>query len=109
MAYDEALAQRLRTLFQNQTGVIEKKMFGGLAFMVRGHMCCGVSGEDLMVRVGADQYQDALSLPSARTMDLTGRPMQGFVFVESDGLDSNEQLKEWVDRGLNFVSNLPPK
>ena len=109
MAYDETLAQRLRTLFQNQTGVIEKKMFGGLTFMVRGHMCCGVTGENLMVRVGADQYEEALSLPHARPMDLTGRPMKGFVYVEQDNLDSDEHLEEWVDRGLKFVSTLPPK
>ena len=109
MAYDEGLAQRLREVFQYQAGVAEKKMFGGLAFMVRGHMCCGIVGKDLMVRVGADQHEDALSLPHARPMDFTGRPMKGFVFVESDGLDSNEHLKEWVHRGLRFVSTLPPK
>ena len=109
MAYDEELVERLRTLLQCQAGVAEKKMFGGLTFMVGGHMCCGVTGEDLMVRVGPDQYADAVSLPHARPMDFTGRPMKGFVFVDPAGLDSDEQLKEWVNRGLEFVSTLPPK
>ena len=109
MAYDEGLAERLRTLFQNQAGVAEKKMFGGLTFMVRGHMCCGVTGEDLMVRVRSDQFDDAVLLPHARPMDFTGRPMKGFVFVDSTGVESDEQLTEWVDRGLEFVSTLPPR
>ena len=103
MAYDEGLAQRLREVFRDRADVAEKRMFGGLAFMVSGHMCCGVTGEDLMVRVGADQHEIVLSLPHARPMDITGRPMKGFVFVESVGLDSDEHLKEWVHRGLKFV------
>ena len=109
MAYGEDLAHRLRIAFQDETGVVEKKMFGGIAFMVRGHMCCGVTGKDLMVRVGAEQYGDALSLPHARPMDFTGRPMRGFVYVSADGLDADDNLKEWVNRGLRFVSTLPPK
>ena len=109
VAYDEGLAVRLRELFQDQAGVAEKNMFGGLTFMVRGHMCCGVTGEDLMVRVGPDQHDDAVLLPYARPMDFTSRPMKGFVFVDSAGLDSDERLKEWVDRGLEFVSTLPPR
>lgn len=109
MAYDEGLAQRLRDLFRDLAGVVEKKMFGGLAFMVHGHMCCGVEGAGLMVRVGPDQFDDSLSQPHARPMDFTGRPMKGFVYVESQGLGSERLLQEWVDRGLKFVSTLPPK
>ncbi len=109
MAYDESLAERLRVVFQGHEGVTEKKMFGGIAFMVHGHMCCGVTGENLMVRVGADQFEEALSHPQARPMDFTGRPMKGFVYVEQDNLDSDEHLEEWVDRGLKFVFTLPPK
>ncbi len=109
MAYDEGLSQRLREALQDQPGVTEKKMFGGLAFMVHGHMCCGVEGGNLMVRVGPDQYEDSLSQPHARPMDFTGRPMKGFVYVEPQGLDSDPRLREWVDRGLKFVSTLPPK
>ncbi len=76
--------------------------------MVRGHMCCGVTGEDLMVRVRPDAFDDAVLLPHARPMDFTGRPMKGFVFVDSAGLESDEQLTEWVDRGLEFVSTSHP-
>ena len=84
-------------------------MFGGLAFMVRGHMCCAVSGQDLMVRAGPDQYEALLSLPHASPMDITSRPMRGFVIVGPAGLSSMEDLKEWVNRGLEFVCTLPSK
>ena len=104
MAYSEVLVQRLRSVFQDRADVIEKRMFGGLTFMVRGHMCCGVAGDDLMVRVGPEQHENSLLLPHARPMDFTGRAMKGMVFVESTGLNSDESLKEWVDRGLRFVS-----
>ena len=109
MAYDEDLALRLRVVFQDETDVVEKKMFGGMAFMVRGNMCCGVTGSDLMVRVGAEQYDDAISLPHARPMDFTGRPLKGFVYVDGEGLDTDENLKEWVNRSMKFVSTLPSK
>jgi TfoX/Sxy family transcriptional regulator of competence genes len=109
MAYDEGLAERIREVLDSQDGVTEKKMFGGLAFMVRGHMCCGVSGDDLMLRVGPEQYDDALMQPHARAMDFTGRPMKGFVYVGPEGLASDEQLEAWLGRGLRFVQSLPPK
>ncbi len=109
MSYDEGLAERIREVLDSQEGVIEKKMFGGLAFMVRGHMCCGVSGDDLMLRVGPDHHDDALAQPHTRAMDFTGRPMKGFVYVGPEGLASDEQLEEWVGRGLSFVRSLPPK
>jgi TfoX/Sxy family transcriptional regulator of competence genes len=109
MSYDEGLAERIREVLDSQEGVVEKKMFGGLAFMVRGHMCCGVSGDDLMLRVGPEQYDDALKQPHARAMDFTGRPMKGFVYIGQEGLASDEQLEEWVRRGLRFVQPLPPK
>ena len=109
MAYDEGLAERLRAAFMSRADVIERKMFGGIAFMVSGHMCCGVTGDDLMVRVGPEQHADALLLPHARPMDFTGRAMKGFVYVEQSGLDSDENLQEWVNLSLNFVRTLPPK
>jgi len=109
MAYSDELVKRLRRVFQDRTDVAEKKMFGGLTFMVRGHMCCGVAGEDLMVRVGPDQYVDSVLLPHARPMDITGRAMKGFVFVEPAGLKSDTDLKDWVDQGIKFVSTLPPR
>jgi len=84
-------------------------MFGGLAFMVKGHMCCGIVGEDLVVRVGADAHEEALSQPHARAMDFTGRPMKGFVYVGPLGYRTTLGLKTWIRRGLCFVSSLPPK
>ena len=109
MSYDEGLAERIREVLSSHDSVTEKKMFGGLAFMVRGNMCCGVSGDDLMLRVGPDQYDDALMQPHARVMDFTGRPMKGYVYVGHEGLASDEQLEEWIGRGLRFVQSLPPK
>ena len=109
MAYDETTAFRIREALADQTGVTEKKMFGGLAFMVNGHMCCGLAKGELMVRVGPDQYEECLAQPHAREMDFTGRPMRGIIYVESDGYESDEELRAWVERGLAFVTGLPPK
>ena len=109
MAYDEQLAERLRKVFQDHDGVVEKRMFGGIAFMVNGNMCCGVTGDELMVRVGPDQYEDSLAQPHARPMDFTGKPMRGLVYVNTLGIASDAGLKGWGDRGMNFVLTLPPK
>lgn len=109
MAYDEGLAQRLRDIFIDDPGVVEKKMFGGLAFMVQGHMCVGVTIDDLMVRVGSEHYDEAINLPHARKMDFTGRPLRGFIYVSPEGIESDEALQTWVDRALNFVHSMPPK
>lgn len=109
MAYDEGTAQRIRDFFADDPGVVEKKMFGGLAFMVNGHMCVGVNAEDLMVRVGPDQYEEALALPHARKMDFTGRPLRGFIYVSADGIESDADLNGWIRRALTFVHSMPPK
>ena len=109
MAYDEEMAFRIRAALAEQDGVTERKMFGGLAFMVNGHMCCGIGKGDLMVRVGPDQYEEALAQPHAREMDFTGRPMRGMVNVDPTGYATDEDLQAWVDRGLAFVTGLPPK
>ena len=109
MPFDEQVAERLRSALKGVPGVEEKKMFGGIAFMVDGHMCCGVVKEDLMVRVGPDEYEACLELPFAREMDFTGKPLRGFVYVGREGFESAEVLQEWVERGLAFVSTLPPK
>jgi hypothetical protein len=84
-------------------------MFGGLAFMVNGHMCCGVIGKDLVVRTGPNGFEEALRLPHARLMDFTGRPVKGFVFVSPAGYRSDRDLKSWTRRGLDFVLDQPPK
>jgi TfoX/Sxy family transcriptional regulator of competence genes len=109
VSYDEALAARVRGILSRRTDVVEKKMFGGLCFLVGGHMCCGLASADLMVRVGPAQYEDALARPYARPMDFTGRPLAGMVYVAPAGLRSIAALTKWVELGVRFVSSLPAK
>jgi hypothetical protein len=110
VAYDEDLADRVRGVF-GEGGVhpVEQRMFGGLAFMVSGHLTVGVLGDEIIVRVGRDAYEDALRLPHAREMDLTGRPMTGIVHVGAEGIAEDEELRAWIRRGLDFTGSLPPK
>ncbi len=109
MAYDEKLAACLRELFAGRTDVEEKQMFGGLAFMVAGHMCCGIVGRDLMVRVGPEQHAAALALPHARVMDFTGRPSRNMIYVAPAGVATPPELSAWVARALRCVAALPDK
>jgi TfoX/Sxy family transcriptional regulator of competence genes len=109
VSYDENLAARIRGALAKRTDVIEKKMFGGLCFMVGGAMCCGLTKTDFMVRVGPEGYDDALAQPHARPMDFTGRPLAGMVYVAPEGLRSRAALVKWVGLGVSFVSTLPPK
>ncbi|MEQ1662388.1 MAG: TfoX/Sxy family protein [Thiobacillus sp.] len=109
MAYDEGVAERLRETFSARKDVAEKKMFGGIAFMVSGNMCCGVVNDTLMARVGADHYEAALKKPHARKMDFTGKPLKGFVYVAPEGFESDKALVAWVELCLSFVATLPPK
>ena len=109
MAYDEALAERIRGLLKRRRGVSERKMFGGLAFLVSGNMACGVVGKELMVRVGSDAYEEALSQRHVREMDFTGRPLRGMVYVAARGIRSDADLKAWVDRGVAHARSLPAK
>ena len=108
MAYDEKLAARVRAVLAKRTDVSERKMFGGLTFMVAGHMCCGVNGDELIVRLDPNRENDALERPHARPMDFTGRPMRGFVTVEPKGLNG-AQLKRWVQEAVARAESLPPK
>jgi TfoX/Sxy family transcriptional regulator of competence genes len=108
MAYDEKLAARIRELFPAD-GVEEKKMFGGIAFMLGGNMVCGVTKDDLMVRVGPDKHEAALDREGARPMDFAGRPMRGMVFVRPAGYASDADLRDWLDLALAFATTLPPK
>jgi TfoX/Sxy family transcriptional regulator of competence genes len=109
MAFDEGLAQRIREHLAGTAGLSEKKMFGGLSFLVGGNMCVGVIGEELIVRVGLDGTEAALARPGSRLFDFSGRPMQGWVTVDPAVLDADEVLAGWVDQGLGFVRTLPPK
>lgn len=109
MAYSDALAKRVRRLIAHERQVTERQMFGGLAFMVRGHMCCGIQGERLMARVGPDLYEKALTWPHARPMDFTGKPLRGFLYVQPAGLKTTAQLRRWVRASLAYVRAAPPK
>ncbi len=109
MPYNEELATLVQVALGPLAGLTEKKMFGGLAFMLNGNMCVGVTNDDLMVRVGPQNQEKLLGLPHARPMDFTGRPMKGFVFVGLEGTQEAESLKEWVGRGVGFAETLPKK
>ena len=104
MAYDEGLAARVRDTFRGRQDVVEKKMFGGLTFMVAGRMACGVVHDDLMVRVGPAGHDAALAEPHARPMDFTGRPMKGMVYVGSAGVRRDADLVRWVERAIRVAT-----
>ena len=109
MAYDEGLAQRLREYFQDRGDFEDKKMFGGLCFLVSGHMCCGIVGDTLMARVGPINYQDCLNNRFAREMDFTGKAMKGMIYVSPEGIEEDSDLFHWLDVCYEFVMSLPPK
>jgi TfoX/Sxy family transcriptional regulator of competence genes len=109
MAFDERLAERVRKVLRNERSLKEKRMFGGLTFMVNGHMCCGVLQDDLVLRLGQEDYAKAVARPHAHPMDFTGRSMPGFLYVSPAGLQTARQLGAWIEKSLRFVSTLPPK
>jgi len=108
MAYDEQLAARIRDVLVEEDAVREQKMFGGIAFMVGGHMACGIVGDDLMLRLGAEGAEEALKRPAVRQMDFTGRPMTGMVYVEPAGV-RGVALRNWVEKAVAYARSLPPK
>ncbi|MEQ8362074.1 MAG: TfoX/Sxy family protein [Cyclobacteriaceae bacterium] len=107
MAYNEKLADRIREKLVVHKKVEEKKMMGGLCFMYKSKMCCGIVKDDLMVRVIESRYEEALSHPYGREMDFTGRPLKGFVFVAPDGFKKEKDLNYWMQMGVEFVDSLP--
>jgi TfoX/Sxy family transcriptional regulator of competence genes len=109
MAYDHALADRVRDRLAGETAIDERAMFGGLAFLFHGNMAVGISGDDLMVRVGPDASDAALARPHTRVFDMTGRPMKGWIIVEPAGFESDDELAEWVRQGVGFAGSLPAK
>ena len=109
MNYDPEAAERVRHVLSNRDGVVEKRMVGGLSFLVNGNMCCGIADSALMVRVGVRGREQALQEPHARPMQLGGRTLSGFICVEPAGFDADDALAAWVQRGLDFVSGLPAK
>ena len=109
MAYDEGLAERIRERLAADPAITEKRMFGGIAFLLHGNMAVGVTGDDLMVRVGPEATDAALTRPGARIFDMTGRPMRGWVVVAGSAVREDEALGAWIDEGRAFAAGLPPK
>jgi TfoX/Sxy family transcriptional regulator of competence genes len=103
VTYELETAERVRRVLSNRSDVVEKRMVGGLSFMVGGSMCCGVTGDALMVRVGADGRERALARPHVRPMEFAGRALAGFVCVDPAGIRTETSLKAWVQKGIDFV------
>lgn len=108
MAYDEGLADRIRQHLSHHGGIEEKKMFGGISFLLNGKMCVGVVKDELCARVGPEAFDEAVKLPHARVMDFTKRPMKGWIFVAAEGVEEDTDLKAWIERCERFVKTLPP-
>lgn len=109
MAYDEGLAIRLRDTLGDEAGFAEKKMFGGLAILLGGHMAAGVYGDDLLVRTDPGQQDTLLAEPGTRPFDMTGRPMKGWIVVAASMCAEDDDLRRWVSRGVAHARSLPPK
>ena len=109
MPYDENLAKQVSKTLAGISNLVEKRMFGGIGYLVNGNMACGVHKDCIIVRVGPEKYQAALEQPHTSVFDITGRPMTGWVMVAKDALHSEQDLGIWVRQGLDFASSLPPK
>ncbi|MGA7098230.1 MAG: TfoX/Sxy family protein [Acidimicrobiia bacterium] len=109
MAFDETLATRIRDHIGDHPALTERKMFGGIAFMIQGNMAVGVSGDDLMVRIDPATQEATLARPGVRLFDMTGRPMRGWVLVSPESTRSEEDLAEWIETGVDFALSLPAK
>jgi TfoX/Sxy family transcriptional regulator of competence genes len=109
MAFDESLAARIRDALARKRGVQEKKMFGGVGFLLNGNLLVGVWKDSLIVRLGPDNYDDALLEPHVREFDITGRSMKGWVLVGPVGVENDDQLNDWIERAVKFVRTLPKK
>ena len=109
MTFSERTVHQIRRAIGNTPGLSERPLYSGVAFMLRGNMCCGMIDDNLVVRVGPDTYDDALREPHTRPMDFTGRPLPGFVYVDRAGFANSALLEQWIDRGMRFVRTLPPK
>ena len=109
MAYDETLAERIRSYLGDDPRFVEKKMFGGVAYMFQGNMAVGISGDELMVRLGPDEFEVALAEPGARHADMSGKPMKNWVLIDTAATAEDEDLHAWIERGVTFAGTLPPK
>jgi TfoX/Sxy family transcriptional regulator of competence genes len=112
MVYSKSLAARVRQALadgNHRSGIVEKKMFGGVCFMLRGNMLVGVWQDFLIVRLGPESGDQALLEPHVQPFNVTGRPMKGWAMVEIDGIEDDSQLNDWIERAASFVSSLPAK
>jgi TfoX/Sxy family transcriptional regulator of competence genes len=109
MAFDERLAERVRQRLRKREGFSEKKMFGGLAFLLNGHMCCGVHERELIIRLDPASAQKALAQPHTRVFDLSGRPLRGWILVGPAGLDDDHALASWLRLAKDYIASLPMK
>jgi TfoX/Sxy family transcriptional regulator of competence genes len=108
MAYNIKLAERIQSELDG-IPVVEKKMFGGVGFLLNGNMACGVNKDDMIVRVDPEKHNTLLKKSHVRPFDMTGRPMKGWLLVEEAGVKTEKQLSAWVKEGVEFASTLPPK
>lgn len=109
MAFDESLANRLRIQLTGKKNVSEKKMFGGIGFLLNGNLMVGIWKKSLIVRLGPEEGANALKEPFVREFDITGRPMKGWAMIEPAGIADDDQLQDWLDRSMKFVKSLPKK
>ena len=109
MAYDEKLAGRVRKLLAKRKAIAEKKMFGGVAFLLNGNVCCGVHADEMIVRLNPEETDQVLAKPHTRIFDMTGRPMKGWILVKSAGVASEDALAKWVSMGVSYAASLPAK
>ncbi len=109
MAFDESLATRIRDALARKKGVEEKKMFGGICFLLHGNLPVGVWKDSLIARLGPDEGEAALREPNVRVFDITGKPMRNWVLVEPEGVEEDDQLNDWIQRATKFVGKLPGK
>jgi len=109
VAYDEKLAGRVRKLLAKRKAIAEKKMFGGVAFLLNGNMCCGIHGGEMIVRLDPVETDAALAQPHTRIFDMTGRPMKGWILVKPAGLAKKDALAKWVSVGVDYAASLPAK
>ena len=109
MAYDESFAERIRDAITGQPGLDEKKMFGGIGYLINGNMACGIWKDSLVIRVGPDNYDDALAQPHTSLFDVTGREMKGWILVGPEGIAEDDDLAAWAQKGVDFALSLPPK
>ncbi len=109
MPFSKSLAARVRQILTQRKRIVEKKMFGGIAFMLHGNMLVGIWNDSLIVRLGPEQGEKALSEPNVREFEVTGRPMKGWIMVEPDGIEDDAQLADWIERAVEYVVTLPTK